>query len=358
MELPGNMQGLQHNPVPPLSPLERAALVDSIAAYGILTPVVKSKGPARKGDLVDGFHRTEIAADLGIAVPFVEVIFNTETEFLIAQLELNVKRRQLPVGQKILIGMQLDPLERELSRERMLEGKGAVGTTRDQIGAKIGVSGTTYERGKRILESGYADLVESFLAGDISVSEGIRRIKNRERLIAIKQVQVGKTVTPPTGKYNVIVADPPWPTEGTPYPVQTYDQIATLPVQDLADENCILWLWVINGLADLGFSLIKHWGFTHKTILTWDKRSSAPGWYLNGQTEHVLVAIKGNPTIVNAQHSTLLSASRREHSRKPDEFYELVDRICVGSKIDLYARQSRVGWDTWGAENTKFDSPG
>jgi len=74
------------------------------------------------------------------------------------------------------------------------------------------------------------------------------------------------------------------------------------------------------------------------------------GSWLRSQTEPYLMATKGNPTVCLTNQSTILMADVREHSRKPDEFYEMVETLCPGSKVDLFAREEREGWVTWGGE--------
>ena len=85
------------------------------------------------------------------------------------------------------------------------------------------------------------------------------------------------------------------------------------------------------------FRVIDAWGFAYKTMLTWGEQKIGVGDWLRGQTEHCLLAIRGRPTVVHTNQSTLLLANTREHSRKPDEFYELVESLCPGSKLELFS---------------------
>lgn len=351
------MIDLNTNPVPPLSEAEYSTLETSIRERGIITPVIRSSGPARTGDLVDGFHRTAIAESLGIECPITWKEYETETEFLIDQLELNLARRQLSLAQKIMVGMKLDPLERVYAQYRMAGEAPAQGAMRDVIGRKLGIGGTTYERGKQIIECEFPEVAEAFIKGEISVREGWRRMKMQRRRRDIGELTKLTVPSPPSGRYNVIVVDPPWPTEDTDYPTMTMEELMEFPVASMADDNCILFLWVINSMMVQAGDLTRAWGFDQKTVLTWDKLTSSPGWYFNGQSEHIWLCVRGVPTVVNGIRSTVFHAPRREHSRKPDEFYKIVENMCPGTKIDLFARQSRPGWDTWGLEAVKFDGP-
>jgi N6-adenosine-specific RNA methylase IME4 len=102
------------------------------------------------------------------------------------------------------------------------------------------------------------------------------------------------------------------------------------------------------------FACLDVWGFQQKTILTWVKDRMGAGNWLRGQTEHCILAVRGNPAITLTNQTTALGAPVREHSRKPDEFFDLVDSLCPGSKIELFARERRDGWATWGAEEAMF----
>jgi N6-adenosine-specific RNA methylase IME4 len=95
---------------------------------------------------------------------------------------------------------------------------------------------------------------------------------------------------------------------------------------------------------------IDTWGFQQKTILTWVKKQMGTGDWLRGRTEHCLLATRGRPLITLSNQTTALIADRGQHSEKPDEFYELVDSLCPGSKLDMFARRKRDGWVAWGAE--------
>jgi N6-adenosine-specific RNA methylase IME4 len=96
------------------------------------------------------------------------------------------------------------------------------------------------------------------------------------------------------------------------------------------------------------------WGFTEKTILTWAKDRMGVGDWLRGQTEHCILAVRGRPIVTLTNQTTILHAPLREHSRKPDEFYRLVESLCPGTRLEMFAREPRPGWAAWGAETEKF----
>jgi N6-adenosine-specific RNA methylase IME4 len=185
-------------------------------------------------------------------------------------------------------------------------------------------------------------------------------------------------LTPP---YGTIVLDPPWQyvkgprrerpvhgrRRGSPvadgrYSTMTHEEIAALPVGDLAADAAHLYLWVTNpklfghdhsGKVRSGpapIDMLEGWGFRYITLLTWVK-TGAPGlgWYYRGATEHVLFGVRGAATIDSALRMTnVIEAPRRGHSEKPPAAYDVIERVSPGPYVDLFSRQPRFGWDSWG----------
>ena len=131
-------------------------------------------------------------------------------------------------------------------------------------------------------------------------------------------------------------------------------EIKNLPVENIVSDDAILWLWVPNAHLPDAFEVITAWGFQYKTALTWGKNRIGVGDWLRGQTELCLFAVRGKPTVSLTNQSTLLKADVREHSRKPEEFYSLVESLCPGSKVELFARTQREGWVSHGDQATLF----
>jgi len=172
--------------------------------------------------------------------------------------------------------------------------------------------------------------------------------------------------------YNLIVIDPPWPwktysakgTKKSPqarYKLMTLDEIGLLPVMDLARSPCLLACWGTIPQMHKQIAIIGRWGFKYQSASMWHKvypsgkTAMGTGYRVRSMVEPVFLATLGNP-----QHKPLpglFQGVRREHSRKPESFYELVDRCCpqLTSRADLYARQRRPGFDSFGDELDKFD---
>lgn len=181
--------------------------------------------------------------------------------------------------------------------------------------------------------------------------------RQMKKLEAVEEIAAEPPALP-TGPFRVLVVNPPWHygkrEEDTtqrgamPYPSVTIDEIAALPVGQLAEEDCVLWLWTTNERMRNSFAIIDAWGFEQKTILTWAKNKMGTGDWLRGQTEHCILAVRGNPVVNLTDQTTLLDAPIPEHSCKTEEFYSLVEALCPGSKCELFARTPRTGWHQHG----------
>jgi len=163
------------------------------------------------------------------------------------------------------------------------------------------------------------------------------------------------------GEYEIIVIDPPWQYDDRDKPERGICKYPTMTQQELmkidipSGENCILWLWTTNSFMKNAYELLDVWGFDEKTILTWHKGNMGMGNYLRNVTEHCILAIKGNVIkegIINNKNkfTTLLFEKKTQHSAKPESFYKMIDEICVGKKLDYFARKKRDGWDVYGDE--------
>lgn len=170
-------------------------------------------------------------------------------------------------------------------------------------------------------------------------------------------------LTSPDGLFDVIAIDPPWNygtqydaggrRVGNPYPEMTQSELLNMKVPSA--DNAIMFLWTTQRFIWDAKELLSAWGFEYRNVIVWDKQSIGMGDLFRMQCEFCLVGIKGKPTIDNNHaHRDIIQEQRREHSRKPDAFYKMVDELCVGRKLDFFSRQQRDGWVTFGNETNKF----
>jgi len=163
--------------------------------------------------------------------------------------------------------------------------------------------------------------------------------------------------------YQTIYADPPWEQgmsgkykkhsalAGLEYPTMAIEQIKSLPVDNISEVGCHLWLWTTNQFLRQGFDVMESWGFKYLAPITWVKDSGIGNYFVH-RTQTVLFGYKGKcrfplaryqPTVFIANHPT-------KHSQKPETFYDLVESISPEPRVELFARCRRSGWDCWGNE--------
>ena len=181
-------------------------------------------------------------------------------------------------------------------------------------------------------------------------------------------------------KYKTIIADPPWQFINRTgkvapehkrlnrYPTMTIEDIKKIPVKEVTDEKAHLYLWVPNALLPDGLEVLKEWGFEYKSNIIWEKvrKDGMPdgrgvGFYFRNVTEIVLFGVKGsnNRTLQPARTQVnLIRSMKREHSRKPDEIYPLIESCSPGPYLELFARGCRgENWDLWGNEANEDYEP-
>lgn len=179
------------------------------------------------------------------------------------------------------------------------------------------------------------------------------------------------------GPYATILADPPWQFQNRTgkmapehkrllrYPTMELKEIIELPVARMAAATSHLYLWVPNALLQDGLRVMEAWGFTYKSNLVWFKvrKDGGPdgrgvGFYFRNVTELLLFGIRGRMRTLQPGRTqvNLLSVRKREHSRKPDQFYDLIESCSPGPYLELFARFEREGWHQWGNEDVEENS--
>ncbi|BCH33231.1 DNA methyltransferase [Mesorhizobium sp. L-8-10] len=173
--------------------------------------------------------------------------------------------------------------------------------------------------------------------------------------------------------FSLIAADPPWEYElyseagnqksaSAQYDTMPLEEIMALPVGHLASGDCLLLLWGCGWMEPrLRQAVMESWGFAYKSEMAWRKTTRkgkvrmGPGYRVRTMHEPIYLGVMGNPE--HKPFPSLFDGVARQHSRKPEEFYSLVDRCSPNStKLDLFSRQKRRGWENWGREATKFDT--
>ena len=169
-------------------------------------------------------------------------------------------------------------------------------------------------------------------------------------------------------KYKIILADPPWAYRNmgniqnnvlNHYNTMSNEDIENLNINDISDDNSILFLWCTFPKLQEGLNTIKAWGFEYKTIgFIWvktNKNNNKPffgvGWYTKSNAEVCLIGVKGKAPKISNSVSSVVISKREEHSKKPDEVKKRIIEFCGDIKrIELFAREKSHGFDVWGNE--------
>ena len=346
------------------------SLVADIRAHGQHEPIWLFNGK-----IIDGRNRYRACLEAGVEPKFRQ--YDGTEEWLVQFiLSANLERRHLTSDQRAACAVEALSYERRLAKQRQRQGgehkvpqkigeaKKHFGEATQRVAKQFKTNRTYISFLAKLRDEVPADF-EAVKAGekrlgDIKTAHARRDIE-RQRL----EIAEGRAALP-EGKFEVIVIDPPWPYDtqyspthwtgraGCRYPVMSITELQALELPTA--KNCILWLWTTNAFMGEACDLLEAWGFQRKTILTWMKPRLGLGHWLRNRTKHCLLAVKGSPKVSLTNQSTVLEAPAREHSRKPDEFYKLVETLCLGRRLDYFSREKRPGWEQFGSEPEKFQN--
>lgn len=364
---------------------EIADLAADIDAHGLREPVVLTPDDL----ILDGRNRYRACLLAGVE-PEVVVTAEPEEAWPALVVSLNLKRRHLNEAQRSMVAAKLAGL----GRGRRGENPPIGGISASEAAALLNVGERSIERARTVQREAGPELVEAVERGRVSVSaaadvatlpkplqaevvargereilEEAKRIRARkaderrdERIEKLAQIAKGNRELGVETKYPVIYADPPWRYENPPmgassrsienhYPTMDLAEICALPVRDLATEDAILYMWATAPKLAESFAVLDAWGFSYRTNFVWIKDKIGMGYHARSQHEILLVAKRGNipPPAVADRVSSVVFGERTEHSRKPDEFYELIESFYPSlPKIELFCRSPREGWAAWG----------
>jgi len=399
-----------------VKPEKVEAIAGSIKEVGLITPICVNSDL----ELVAGLHRVEAAKLLGWKEIECNVVdFNSELRQLLAEIDENLQRSDLSVlersdwlKERKRIYEELYPETKQKTGSELVERRWntnaesafvkesfttttakVTGQSKRTIETEIQIANNINEDVKEILkDTEFANQKTSLL--DLSkldapqqlavakkavekslpsLKDAITEVKKEEKKEARKQLIEQQIEDIETGKlpelkglYDVISVDPPWPygreydpagsRVANPYPEMSIDEIKAieLPFKD----DAVLFLWTTHQFLPSAFEILKHWGFEYKATLVWNKEKIGMGAWLRMQCEFCLVGIKGNPYWENTTERDIINEARREHSRKPDAFFSMVEKITLGRRLEYFSREQRNGWDVFGNDTEKFELAG
>lgn len=378
------------------------ALVENIARHGLINDIWLHPD----GSILDGRNRYRACLEAGI-----EPRFQTWDGIGFAAdfvWSLNATRRHLEGNaRKIAAAKYAIELEREGEERRLANLKkgveaptasndaiGELGRSREIAAEKFNESAKSVERAVKVVKDGAPELIKAVERGDVSVSAAadvatlpkpqqaeivargekeileaaktIRQEKAEARRAELALVKLNKPALP-AGKYETIVIDPPWAMEkierdvapnqvAFEYPTMSEAELADFDVPSIAADDCHLFCWTTHKFLPTALRLVEAWGFRYVLTMVWHKPGGFQPFGLpQYNCEFVVYARKGTPKFADTKSFfTCFDAPRREHSRKPDEFYEVIHRVTDGPRIDVFSRENRNGFDQFGNEADKF----
>lgn len=380
------MSTLQFHEIANVFPLiegrEFDELVADVRQYGIREPVVLFQGK-----ILDGRNRYRASVEAGVVCPTMDYEGDDPVGFVVS---LNLRRRHLNESQRAMVAAKIANLERGRPNENPPIG----GISQPEAASMLNVSERAVQRATVVRDQGVAELQDKVVSGSIAVSTAadVARLPQaeqkelvakgeREILEAAKQIREQRAeqnrverarikaepVLIPSGKYSTIIIDPPWDMQkierdvrpnqvGFDYPPMSEPELAALDLGGLADDDCHMFCWTTHKFLPMALRLIEGWGWRYVLTMVWHKPGGfQPIGLPQYNCEFAVYARRGSPAFVDTkQFFACFEAPRREHSRKPDEFYDVVRRVTAGTRLDMFSREKRDGFDQYGNEPGRF----
>lgn len=374
---------MTYQTMPPLSDDEFSALKADIKARGVQVPIEYDED----GNVLDGHHRLKAVEQLiteGFSVADPPQIVRTglsEPEKRAHARALNLARRHLDQAQKrAAIAAQIKDTP-ERSDRQIAAGLGVsnktVSTARQDLEANgevcklhttTGKDGVVQPRAKPPQTK--VEIVTAKVArGELSVMDAARQIAQETReakktaIVERLETVAAREIDAPTGLYDVIVIDPPWPMQkierdvrpnqvAFDYPTMEEDELAELTIP--ADTDCHVWLWTTHKFLPMALRLLDSWELKYVCTFVWHKPGGfQPIGLPQYNAEFAIYARKGSPSFIDTKaFPTCFNAPRGVHSEKPEEFYEVVRRVTCGRRLDMFNRREIEGFKGWGKEST------
>lgn len=353
--------------MPALDRATEAALRASIERFGVLTPVVRDQ----HGRTLDGHHRERIAAELAVPCDAVVIEVADDDEAREIAVTLNTDRRQLDPQQRREVVAALRGQGHSFRAIGKALGIGKSQAERDASGVPDGTpqpdqvtgrDGKSYPAKRKAPR--YEPQDENVLLRSAAEVKARRREERaRERAAA---------AAPPTDactiadlhelvargqRFGTIYADPPWQyanqgtraATGDHYPTMPLADIKALPVAELAADASVLHLWSTASFVPDALEVLAAWGFEYRGLFAWVKPQFGLGNYWRNATELLLLGVRGDVgAFLEHDLRNWIEAPRTEHSAKPAEVRELVQRAWHGPYLELFARERVDGWTCWG----------
>ena len=362
--------------IPPLNSEEYSQLEKNCIEDGIRDKII-----IWDDYIVDGHNRFNIAEKHNLKYETEEIALDNEEDVKVFIINLQLGRRNLVEFVKIELLQIRKEILKSLGKEKMKAGADYTNTaglstidkpvhnTRETLSKELNISSGKLAQAEVVIKKADEKTKEKLRSGEVSINNVYQEIKKEEKikernvLIEKQKKDISENkITALEGLYDIISVDPAWNYGRTydpessrvanPYPEMSIEDIKNLKLP--FNKNSILFLWTTHKFLPEAFKIVEHWGFDYKATLVWNKEKIGMGDWFRMQCEFCLFAIKGKPFWHNTTERDIITESRREHSRKPDAFFEMINEICPGRKLEYFGREKRNGWDVFGNDTNKF----
>lgn len=369
-----------------IAPGEVSALAESIDEVGLLHPITIRKD----GTLISGAKRLAAYKLLGRSEIECIVLDCDELHVELAQIDENLVRHELDpieVGElanrrdEVLeaLGLRAKAGDNQHTGGRPDSGRPKITTA--QLAATIGMSKSSLLECKQIARDLVPKAKKAVRKINVPKRDMLKLAQmspEEQNIIAKiildgeattigkaiykrKRQNDGREIAAPEGVFDVIVCDPPWPLDRLPYSTMSIEEIiakSPATVATIADD-CHLWLWTTQKYLPIAFQVLEAWGFEYVCTFVWRKNGGMqPSGFPKYNCEFAIYARKGKPKFIDTKaFATCFEAPTGEHSEKPEEFYEMLRRVTVGGRFDMYNRRSIEGFVGWGLESPDSITP-
>jgi N6-adenosine-specific RNA methylase IME4 len=354
--------------IPKLSQDEYRLLEESILNEGCRDAII-----TWNDTIIDGHNRYEICSKHRIPFKTEDRDFESKDKVKEWMIINQFGRRNISNYHRCELALKLEAIIKTKAKEKEHMRKTTsqnsdksfpIIDTKKELAKIAQVSHDTIAKVKVIQEQAPEEIKQKLEAGTVSINEAYKEIK-RQEVIEKQQVKFEelkqKEILPTTGRYDVIVIDPPWKMEkikrdvaieqvGFDYPTMTIDEIKEFDIP--AEDDCHVFMWITHKHLPSGFEIFDSWGVKYVFTMVWHKNGGFQPFGLpQYNCEFVLYGKIGNPQFADLKaFNTCFKADRTHHSAKPDEFYELIRRVTAGKRIDIFNRRDIEGFDKWGNE--------
>lgn len=358
------------------------------------------------GIILDGRNRFRACTELGIQVKTEQWTGTDARQYVVS---VNLKRRHLSANQRALAAASLATATRGRNQHTN-KGAAVAAPSQEEAAALFDVSPDSIQRAKKVLTDADPVIIEMVRNDELAIAKAaqVAKLPKKDQLKALRSKKVeilaqadeikakkcaqvrkeriktiqsrvanNKPLSTAGGPFSLIYADPPWRYEATgqsgsrlrienQYPTMETEDICALPVASICDDDAMLFLWVPSSLLEDGLQVLKAWGFKYVTQAVWFKNGGGNVDYQGGvfyqSHESILVGRRGNglpaPKPEN-KVSSVIVAPREEHSKKPEKVYDMLETMYPEFKdnfCELFARNTREGWLSWGNEVDNADA--